>query len=238
MLPAVHTCFGRQFLSIMESGTIDVGEFDTVIKKNAAFFFYGKPSYRPRNDGRFRTDIWSALFAFVIDYSLLGCPDGILPFDSGGYERFYKNVCDNAPIEEYYLRQDKESPARVVNAFFGNNDSYYDMEIRGDLSNRISKLDFHSDSIRNICAAGATEYDHRAASIEMHYVKHITLDRNNLLAIVGPDTALEDREVEAFADALGAERVPYRLDRDNVDARQRQVRDATREWLGKSGRVY
>jgi hypothetical protein len=232
VLPAMHTCFGRGFIQIMESGVITTGKLDPIIGKQASFFFYGKPSYRPKSDGRSSSTLWSALFTFILDYNTLPCPASMLPFDSGGYEKFYRDICEDTEIAEYYLPEQKETPARVVDAFFGDNASYYEMAVRGDLSNRISKLDFHSDSLKQICSPNnKTTYDQRAASIEMHFIDPIILTPDNVLAIVGPHTALEEAEVIAFAGRLGAERVPYDLDHDHVDARQRQVRDVTRSWL-------
>lgn len=219
----------------MDSGEIAVGKLDSVIGKEASFFFYGKPSYRPNSDGRSSSDIFSALYTFILDYNKLPCPASMLPFDSGGYDKFYRDICDNAVMEEYYLPQKKEMPAQVVNAFFEDNAAYYEWKVRDDLSNRISTLDFHSYSMKQICVPnGKTDYDQRAASIELHFTAPIKLERATLLAIVGPDTALEDPEVVAFASGLGAECVPYKLDLDNIDARQRQIRDVTRAWL-KSG---
>ncbi|QJU60062.1 hypothetical protein HL653_22075 [Sphingomonas sp. AP4-R1] len=232
VLPAMHTCFGRSFIRIMESGTIAAGRLDPIVGKEASFFFYGKPSYRPKSDGRSSNSIWSALYTFILDYNKLPCPSSMLPFDSGGYDLFYKDICENADIDEYYLPDGKDSPSQVVSAFFGDNSAYYEMAIRSDLSNRISKLDFHSDSLKQICSPNnKTTYDQRAASIELHFIDPITLRPDNVLAIVGPSTALEEPEIVAFAGKLDAERVPYELDHDHVDARQRQIRDATRAWL-------
>lgn len=228
----MHTCFGRKFVRIMETGQIQAGPVDAVIGKAASFFFYGKPSYRPKNDGRSSDTISSALFTFVLDYDRIPCPSSMLPFDSGGYDRFYKDICDEAELHEYYLPKAKDAPAQLVGGFFGGNRAYYDMSIREDLADAISRLDFHSDSIRRIWSPhNRTTYDQRAGSIEMHFVDPLVLTPDNLLAIIGPGTALEDDEVIAFASSLSADLLPYDLDLDNVDGRQRQVREVAKRWL-------
>lgn len=235
-MPAMHCCFGRQFLSIMEGRRIIPGRFDEVIRQNAAFFFYGKPAYKPRNDGKSSDTIWSALYAFILDYDSLPQATSALPFDSGGYEKFYSDICDGAAIDEYYLEDPRHSPAKLVSAFFGDNTNYYDMMLRGDLSSKLSKLDFHSDSLRAICSPNnRTAYDQRAACIELHFKDRVELNRGNLLAVVGPSTALDETEVLDFAGDLGADLVPYDLDLDDVSARLRQVRDATKAWLKGKG---
>lgn len=234
-LPAMHTCYGRNFVSIMDSGVINVGPDDPVIKKPASFFFYGKPSYKPRSDRLNRDTVWSALFTFILDYEELGCPDSMLPFDSGGYAPLYREHCEHVEIDEFYLPKKVKSPPRFVTAFFGDNFAYYQRKLRPDLEKDLSALDLHSDSYRRICSMShGTKFDQRASSIELHFVAPIKLSKKNFLGLVGPDTVLELTEVKDFAKKHRADLIPYPLDLDGVDGRQRQVRDAAKTWLESS----
>ncbi len=236
LLPIMHTCFGRQFLSIMETRQIQAAKYDLVTERTASFHFYGKPSYRPKSDGSFSSRLRSALYCFILDYSSLPAPDGVLPFDSGGYGTLYSAICDDAAIEEFYLPNDHHAPARLVSAIFGSNLSYFNMRVRQNVEEEISKLDFHTQGILDICNPHVgTDYDQRAASVELHYASTLTLTQSNLLAIIAPDSACDDSELRGFAEELSADLVPYDLDFDNVPARQRQVRDATKEWLLSKG---
>lgn len=236
MLPAMHSCIGRQFQRILDSRTIEVGEFDPVIDMEAAFYFYGKPSYRPKSGNKYTDRLRSAIFCFVLDYGALPAPAGVLPFDSGGYDRIYREVCDDMPLADFKLPCELATPGRIVSAFFGGNKSYYATKLREGAKKQIKTLDFHSQGFLDICSPNrAVEYDQRAMSIELHYDEPIELVADTLLAIVVPETACDDAELVAFARSCEADLIPYALDLDDMNARQRQVRDAIQIWLTRNG---
>jgi hypothetical protein len=236
-MPAMHSCLGRQFVSILDSKIIKPGPVDEIINKSVSFLFYGKPSYKPNNNGLFSSTIWSALFTIILDLDKIPNPVSALPFDSGGYLPYLKDICQFSPIEDYFL-EDAQSPQRYVATFFGDNSGYYETNLDPDIDSKITELDFHSQSICAMCRPNTgVKYDLRASSIELHVEREFLLTRENVLAVIGPSTALEADEVISFAQELEAELVPYKLDHDNVDARQRQIRDTARPWLRRVGYI-
>ena len=93
-------------------------------------------------------------------------------------------------------------------------------------------FDVHSEAFVDLCDnPGPVPFDHRAATIELHYDENIKLTKDNVLAIVAPDTACEGADLINFANTLSADLVQYRFDFEAAAIRQRQVRDATLEWL-------
>lgn len=236
LMPVMHSCFGLQFTQILDSREIQARGFDPVINDDVSFHFYGKPSYRPRNDGTYNNNLRSALYSFILDYRKLPPPRSILPFDSGGYDAIYKNACGDAPVEDFYLPKGQELPARFVAAFFGTNQGYFSMKVRAGVEKDIKALDFHSEGLIHIFKSQhSANFDQRAGSIELHYSGVIKLSSDNLLGVVAPDTACDDPELQEFAGELEADLIRYELDLENSDSRQRQVREAVRPWLEEKG---
>lgn len=231
-LPLMHTTKGKRFVSIMDNREIAVGRLDEHINKSVNFHFYGKPSYRPRPDEIYSSQIGSALFCLILNMEKLPQPCSILPFDSGGYKERYADHCDNIELDEFYLPVEAETPGRLVSAVYGTNYNYYMMNAREDIANDITPFDLHSAGLARLASAdGPKKFDQRACSIEVHFDVPIPLESDNVLAIVAPDIACEYPELEAFASSLSAERVPYLFDLDETSVRQRQIRDAARGWL-------
>ncbi|WP_339746646.1 hypothetical protein [uncultured Maricaulis sp.] len=231
-MPVMHTCIGRRFLGILDTGEIQVGDFDDNIKASASFHFYGKPSYRPSGVQGYSGAIRSALFCFVLDYKRLPPPCFAFPFDSGGYEKIYGEAVGAFPLEDFAFKSMHRVPGQLVSAFFGSNKAYYSMKLRDNVENEIATLDFHSQGFVDICKTQiSVNYDQRSATIELCYQYPIKIDSDNLLALVAPDTACQDGEVKSFAKKHNAELIPYELDLDSIDARQRQIRDAVHIWM-------
>lgn len=236
-LPAMHTTFGRRFVSILDSKEISVGPHDETLNKSVSFHFYGKPSYRPRHNGLYSRKLDSALFCIVLDYSRLPEPDSVLPFDSGGYSDRYACLCDNIQLSEFYLPHGKDMPQRLVRALFGSNKNYWSMDLRPNVDKEISRFDFHSSSLIGLCkASGPINFDQRALSVELHYERPIHLTKSNCLAIVAPDVACEEPELIEFSDALSADLLDYPLELEETSSQQRQIRDRVHEWLEKKPR--
>lgn len=219
-------------MTIMDSGEIAVGEMDEHIHKAVSFHFYGKPSYRPRPEAVYSSQIGSALFCMILDAAKLPAPCSILPFDSGGYRERYADHCDGIDLDEFYLPVDEHAAGRLVAALYGSNYNYFTMTGRAGVADEISRFDLHSAGLARLASAdGPKNFDQRACSIEVHFDVPIRLGPGNALAIVAPDIACEDPEMITFADSLGAECVPYAFDMDEASVRQRQIRDAVRAWL-------
>jgi len=231
-LPLMHTTKGRKFLSIMDGRQIAVGAMDEHIKKAVSFHFYGKPSYRPRPEETYSSQIGSALFCLILDPEHLPPPCSILPFDSGGYRERYADHCDGIELDEFYLPVDGDSPGRLVSAVYGNNYNYFMMNARAGVKKDIGDFDLHSAGLARLASTdGPKKFDQRACSIEVHFDVPISLSPDNVLAVVGPDIACENPELIAFADSLDAERVSYPFDMDEASIRQRQIRDTVLGWL-------
>jgi hypothetical protein len=228
----MHTTWGRRFISILDNEEISTGPKDTIINREVSFHFYGKPSYRPKPTGTYSKKLSSALFCVVLDYNNLPPPSSILPFDSGGYSERYAVTCDNINIEEFYLPSDQEAPLKLVAALFGSNNNYWSMALRPGVENEISKLDFHSSSLLNLCQLpGPVNFDQRALSIELHYDVPIKLSGSNVLAIVAPDIACEEREIIDFAARFSADLLDYPLELEDSQSQQRQIRDRVYKWM-------
>lgn len=228
----MHTTKGKRFVSIMDNREIAVGPLDDHIRKEASFHFYGKPSYRPRPEEIYSSQMGSALFCLILDMDKLPPPCSMLPFDSGGYRERYADHCDGIALDEYYLPVDPDSPGRVVSAVYGTNYNYFMMRSRDGVMGDIKPMDFHSAGLARLASAdGPKPFDQRACSIEVHYDVPIRLDPDTVLAVVAPDIACEDRELIDFATSLGAERVSYPFDMEELSVRQRQIRDAVLGWL-------
>lgn len=237
-LPLMHTTKGRGFIAIMDSMTIAPGKKDSVIDKEASFHFYGKPSYRPNYVESFSNQIGSALFCIILDLEEVPDPCGILPFDSGGYKDRFSAQCDDIDLTEFYLPVDTNSPARLVSAIYGSNRNYFLRKRREGVEGEVGRFDLHTAALLRLASSTFAEgFDQRASSIEVHLDVPIPLRRENALAIIAPDLACEEVELQNFAESLGADLVPYLFDFEESSVRQRQIRDAAHAWLS-SGHYF
>ncbi|MGE8126313.1 hypothetical protein ACQKQD_04985 [Methylobacterium sp. NPDC080182] len=103
-----------------------------VLKEKVTYAFYGRISYRNKDD--MTPASLSSLFpsALILDPGLVPTPKYVFGFDSGA---FYEGAMDQylhpyMPLFDFLLAPDISSAARLVNAVFSNSDDYFYNRVR------------------------------------------------------------------------------------------------------------
>ena len=76
----VHTTASYYINSIMSSNTLKPSPCNVFKGENLNYFFYGKPSYRIRDDAR-QSEEWQLPMCFIVDIDAISSIKRIYPFD-------------------------------------------------------------------------------------------------------------------------------------------------------------
>lgn len=195
LLPTVHSTSLYYFRDFLATCKIKATLCD-VFKEPLLYLFYGRPSYRVASGAGARTDITYCPVCFVLKSRALSNVKRIFPFDTGAfyqgmYDPFLPKPCD---VNDYLLGIKHDIPQRLVDFFFGTNRAYYFGEVRPHAP--VPLLDFEVRGYYElISATGEARLDDRRYSIEIQSAADIFLSKANVLAIVLPTAALDERTI-------------------------------------------
>jgi hypothetical protein len=204
------------------------------------YLFYGKPAYRPANDGKTSLEMWRALITFVINPEAVKDIHRIFPFDSGAFVNGLYDLYlgEGFAVSEFELPNRISIAQHIVGGFFGNNTDYWEGNLQEKCLTDIDPLDFHSQVYTAMNhAANSTEFDCRAGVIEVQSQTSLPLNSDTLEAIIVPDQLLAHKDIRSLASECGAEIIGYRWRKNRVAERARDIDDALFDWLRKSGRL-
>jgi hypothetical protein len=99
--------------------------------------------------------------------------------------RYDDHLPGKVSINDFEMEAHCNSAAKLVSAFFGNNEKYVDGIAKGDIE--ISGLDVISDAYKAIATTVvSTEFDERACTCELQYEVEIELNKDSVRSIVMP----------------------------------------------------
>jgi hypothetical protein len=180
-----------------------------VYEEDLLYLFYGRPAYKLPNDGRATGMVEFAPVCLVLDPKLLGATVRVLPFDSGGFQRYAPLAGADLGRTDFELVGGPDVPRRIVAGFFGTNRNYFDqravvtsaqISIIHEAARVVARL-LTDESLRND--------DDRCGTIELQYPSAIPL-AGALHAIVAPAVVLDDVELQGMlADYPDVALLPY-----------------------------
>jgi hypothetical protein len=173
------------------------------------YLFYGRPAFKPL-PGLPASAIAEHLpMCLVMDPTLLGEAVRILPFDSGGYERYAAHTGPLVQRADFELGPGREVPMRLVRAFYETNRNYYIQTPPSGhdtipISQRTAKA-----FARLARDPALADDDDRRSTIEVQIGRAVPL-ATALKAVVAPPVLLSDPEVLRVLDAMpDVKRVTY-----------------------------
>ena len=182
-----------------------------VYGEDLTYLFYGRPAYKPLPTGKFTRIIDSAPICLIFDPILLARSLRILPFDSGGFARYADLIGHGLNLGDFELPGSKDTPARMVRAFFGSNQQYFhqepaiqerDIPVSGRSARAVARV-ISDPSVRDM--------DDRCGTIEVQFSRKVPL-AGALQAIVAPVPVLADKEImEGLARCPQAVPLHYRV---------------------------
>jgi len=207
-LPSIHVSDGLGFRSIMRDGQLSAEPCPAFNGEPLIYLFYGRPSYRVNSQVMASAIRAYAPVCFVLKPGVVRSPARVFPFDSGAFhnELFHASMHRKMARDDFALEPDLASPQRLINLFFGDNQSYYDNKPIATLD--LPPLAFEASSYHALITDRQENiYDERISSIEIQVSDDIRL-KDAVEAVVLPD-AFMVKEVAASLTAIGAEAIPY-----------------------------
>lgn len=208
-MPLIHSTSMLNCRGVINDNCINTIDCD-VFNEKLLYFFYGKPSYRVYSKSKSRNDIACYPVSFIMDPAFDIQIKRIFPFDSGAFHNgFYKSfVSELLPVESFELGTGMDVPQKIIDLFFGNNKSYYFGEIKSGV--KFGPLDFELNLYHQlISSTGESSVDDRRSSIELQVDRKIELNKNNIMAVVLPKSAMDDPDVLDVLNKWEAEPITY-----------------------------
>ncbi len=160
------------------------------------YLFYGRPAFKPL-PGEAPSGITEHLpMCLVLDPALLGDALRILPFDSGGYDRYGPHIGGLLNRPDFELGPRGDVPMRLIRAFFDSNGNYYRARPTADADT----ISFTHEAARAFARLSLDQSiaddDDRRSTIEVQIARSIPLS-GALRAVVAPAALLSDPMIEA-----------------------------------------
>jgi hypothetical protein len=154
------------------------------------YLFYGRPAFKPLS-GLPASDFDEVRpMCLVLDASILDRALRILPFDSGGYDRYAPFVGPGLRREDFEV-SGGEMPARIVRAFFESNRNYYDgIATASERDFRVSNPAARGYA-RLLADRSIQDDDDRRATIEIQLDTPVVI-HGALKAIVAPRSVMDE----------------------------------------------
>lgn len=163
------------------------------------YLFYGRPAFKP-TAGSVSNIIDYAPICLVLDPILLESTIRVLPFDSGGFERYANLIGRNLQMSSFELGSGSSMPRRLVGAYYKSNRNYYDqVPTLREMDIPVTRLTARAYA-RLIADPSLRDDDDRCATIELQYSTSISL-QSALRAIIAPAAVLADSEVKEALNA-------------------------------------
>lgn len=193
--------------SLVQSGKLEPRLCD-VFGEKLVYLFYGRPAYRRAWDGDATSNLDYARICVVLRDDVVAKAHRILPFDSGGFQRYAGAFHDSLEIGDFELAPG-DHPLKLIGAFYESLERYWAME-------PIQPRSFHATqnvirSYHQLITGGLAEkFDDRCAAIEVQLAEPLSLD-GEVLALIGPNQIFDDPKVQALVAQWGAEARGYRI---------------------------
>lgn len=158
------------------------------------YLFYGRPAFKPNANLGSSVLIEVAPVCLVLDPSVLQHSVRLLPFDSGGFDRYRPSLGPNLSLAEFEMGRDPTAPLRLISAFYETTSNYYDQKHRTNLTIPDSSR-AAAGYARLIADETISHDDDRRSTIEVQLNKPVSL-KNALRAIIAPSVFFEDPVVK------------------------------------------
>jgi hypothetical protein len=213
-LPAVHSTEAYFIKKFMASSRIEPSICKFFGGEKLSYFFVGRPAFK-RNLDR-EPDYWELPICFIVDYRSIR-RKRVFPFDSGAFKSGnYPSFISIMDLNEFALERDSEAVEKIVGTFFGTNRSYFMLKSRGqaDFEARfdVGVLEEEVKALHKLITLKHEALDDRRFAIEIQTEHEFALVKDQVLAVVLPETYIENVRVVRFVEReLNAKLLTYPL---------------------------
>lgn len=196
ILPFIHSTDLHHFKQIMDEGQLRPTPCP-VFQRDLLYLYYGKPTYRTRTGADPSSLLGYLPVCLVLSADVRAECFRFFPFDSGAFGLYKKSMYYKLTVGDFALASgDSDTPAKLVDLFFGTNDDYCHGTTRPQTNDRLS---VHLDCISALFSVrGEAPFDDRSQTFEGHCDSPLEL-RSSLLAVVIPATLKDQPTFQRFA---------------------------------------
>lgn len=199
-MPLMHSTSTGTGAKIVVSGEIKTRPC-SVYGQDLVYLFYGRPAFKPLSSVSASAIDEHLPMCLVINPEMLGDAIRIVPFDSGGYTRYEKQIGPLLERPDFELGPDREVPLRLVRAFFETNRNYYRQLPTAD-PDRIPISEPTARAYARLTRdTSLADDDDRRSTIEIQISGAVPL-ASALLAVVAPPVLMSDPKVSDVLDDL------------------------------------
>ena len=126
LLPGTHVCTYVELRAVLARKSLEPTLCD-VFTENLVYIFYGRPAFRSKSSKHGASSYHAYPTCMIFDLKNIGIPPKrIYPFDTGAFEQRYKSIISpGIPRDDFLLKPELDSAARVVSHYFGSNEAYF-----------------------------------------------------------------------------------------------------------------
>jgi hypothetical protein len=208
-LMLTHITSHAVMLKVCRTGEFDSATDCPVYKERLLYTFYGRPAYRMPDRGVAYHDVIYAPTCFLVKPSRIGKAKRMLPFDSGGFDRYGPAMHHSWVKDDFEITTSESRVSTIVETFWGDDRSYFGAKAVPGLSFSPS-LEKLTQYYRLLSNQLTQTFDSRCSSIEVQFPAPLLLE-DSIEAIVVPDAAL-DKDLTDLVRRLGANLVTYEYD--------------------------
>jgi hypothetical protein len=207
-LPLTHTTDAYDLRDIISDKEIKP-RYCGIFEQDLSYFFYARPAYRKNGETQANSLAAYAPIILIFKPSLSEKAIAAFPFDSGGFKNeMYTDLTHHRmSVKDFGLHPSYERIGKLVSCFFGGNKSYYNQDPASGL--KFQKDEHEAESYKELITyRGKNDRDDRSSTIEMVFNRSTPL-KDNLLAVVAPNSFLKDKAIKARLETLGVPIRPY-----------------------------
>jgi hypothetical protein len=236
LMPLVHICDCHALRSIVFSKSIKPTQCP-VFNEELLYFFYGRPSYRIKDNG-FACNLTSMFpVCFIVDPLHASGLKRIYPFDTGAYHAglYGSHIHKDSQREDYAFDSSYEFIQKYVRMFYSNNSNYYDgsSTIPPD---SIPKMGFEFQTLHQLINHKSIgTIDDRSFTIEIQCSSETNILSGAIKAIVLPDEILQDDALSSFMYDHNVEAITYCSSRSAPSQLTPLIIDKVRNYYKQAG---
>lgn len=190
-LHLTHSTSVNAAIAVLEQLALRISPCSVYEPEELLYLFYGRPAYKPA-PAVHAADIPELLpVCFVVDPVVLNQATRIVPFDSGGFDRYHLLLGPDLVRTDFEMTGDATVPAHIIGGFYQSNRRYFDQQPAISANDIPVSRPAARGYARLIGDPALADDDDRRSSIEIQLDADLPL-ADVLRAIVAPPILLQD----------------------------------------------
>jgi hypothetical protein len=237
-LPLCHSTEAYYLKQFKKTGKILATSCNVFKGENLSYFFVGRPAFK-RSLGH-EPEYWELPVCVLMAFDSF-IPKRVYPFDSGAFAaQKYPSFINMMKMDEFEVAADTQAAQKIMGTFFSSSRNYYGLKARPQSSFEslfdVDVLEEEVRAVHRLIGIKNEKVDDRRFAIEFQSGGDVELTPDSVLAIVAPETYLENDTLRRYVvDTLKASFLTYETHPLNKDAYYMSIYINVSEFLKTKG---